>query len=134
MQDKQNRCSAESIIDAEVLTAALEAIQQHDTRKGEDKEPLDLMEGEPALRGYLNEALLQLAGKMALCGCPTEAVQGVHHDTMTLLAATFEVVRQAYRRLYADLLPQTESGEMPSDRAASAAANATQPDRTEKTS
>lgn len=134
MQDKQNRCSEESIIDAEVLTAAVEAIQRHDAEKGEDKEPLDGLAGEPALRGYLGEALLQLAGKMALCGCPTEAVQGVHHDTMGLLAVTFEATRQAYRRLYAEFLPDPESGETPSDPAANAAVNATQRGRTEKNS
>lgn len=109
----------ESIIGAETVLGAIAEAKRSRPRRRRDL--LDLMDGEPALQEFLKGALLEMAGEMAIHGCPPSITGAVYRQTAFLLAVTFNAVQQAHRDLYADLLPQTEAdanakSESPADR------------------
>lgn len=111
MESKPKLCPQESIIDMPTILAAITEARLHKSRG--PRENLDMLNGEPALQEFLKGSLLEIAGNMALNGCSSSTIRGIHHEVAFLLATTFSAVRQAYRELYADLLPQTEDPAMP---------------------
>lgn len=103
------KACSEPIIDAEMLASALKSVREgmsEDRKAGRSwSRPLS---AEPILEGFLDDQLTTLAGKMGICGSRRKVVQGVHSDVSFLLNVTFEIVRQGYRRLYEEFLPNEE--------------------------
>jgi len=102
--NEQSARLQESIVEMEVVLGAIAEIRQPEGTSG--RKALDVLSGEPVLQEYLSGAILEIAGKMSLFGCPPAAVRCMYREVAFLLATTFLSVRQAHRQLYADLLPQ----------------------------
>jgi hypothetical protein len=64
-----------------------------------------LLDYEPNLQGYLEAKILELAGKMALTGAPTDMIQGVTLTVHYLVDITANAVAKAHRELWDDFLP-----------------------------
>jgi len=96
----------EAIIEPGMVSAA---VGEARLCRVEPRQPLELLDAEPALKEFLEEGLLKMAGRMALDGAPPPIVRAIHEEASFLLAVTFNAVCHAYRSLYEDLLPQTES-------------------------
>lgn len=101
-----NKRLQESIIDMETVLGAI--AQAKSCKPRGRRGPLDLLEDEPALHEFLKGALLEVAGNLAIDGCAPAVIRSVYRETAFLLAVTFNAVGQAHRKLYADLLPQTD--------------------------
>lgn len=102
----------EAIIDAETVLAAVAVAKSHKARRAPGS--LAVLEGEPALQEFLKGALLEIAGSMAIHGCPSSITGSVYREVAFLLGVTFASVRKAHRDLFADLLPDTEVAPGPS--------------------
>lgn len=98
---------SDSIIDSDLLLAVIAGVKEYRAVVGKKSRPLSLMSGEGVLQVFLESSLLELAGQMALSGCGPESVRTMHEEVSFLLNVTCEVVTQAHRRLFADLLPQS---------------------------
>lgn len=61
----------------------------------------ELSETEPILAGFIHESLIDIAGKLALSGAPTEIVQAVHEDVLTVILICHRAVRQGHYELWA---------------------------------
>jgi hypothetical protein len=61
--------------------------------KGTGEVLCQLREQEPALAKYIRDELVFVAGKLALSGVPTEAVQGAHEDVLNLVLTSVEALR-----------------------------------------
>ncbi|MBV9125984.1 MAG: hypothetical protein JO112_21745 [Planctomycetes bacterium] len=67
---------------------------------------------EPALAGFLCHHLAVVAGKLALCGAPTETVQGVHEDLLTIVLTCIEALRRGHYELWKDTMTGTRLAQL----------------------
>jgi hypothetical protein len=83
---------------------------------------LDELAGrEPALAAYIQEGLAAMAGKLTLSGAPTNVVQGVFNEALTLVLSSVEAQRRAHYDLWkgttvGTLIEQLETGKKPRTR------------------
>jgi hypothetical protein len=96
----------EAIIDMETVLQGIGRSRRPRLRAG--RSALGALESEPVLQEFLGGAIMELAGKMALEGCPPTATRIMYRELSFLLAVTFDAVREAHRKLYADLLPPAD--------------------------
>jgi hypothetical protein len=64
-----------------------------------------LLDYESNLKGFLEAKILELAGKMALTGAPTDMIHGVTLTVHYLVDITANAVAKAHRQLWDDFLP-----------------------------
>lgn len=60
----------------------------------------DLAKREPALAAYISESMASLAGKLALSGAPTQIVQGLYNEALSVLLASIEAQRRGHYDLW----------------------------------
>jgi len=107
--------ASDSIISPDLLLETVAAVREFRAVTGPRSQALAPLELEPALQQFLDGALLEIAGRMSLSGCSPQITHAVHSEASFLLSVTFEVVRQAHRRLFADLLPEPDAAREVSD-------------------
>jgi hypothetical protein len=102
------------IVEAEYVIGAREEV----ATKAADDALAELAQGEPTLAGFIEDRLAAVAGKLALSGAPTAAVQGVHEDVLTVVLTGIQALRRGHNSVWKDSMPaspliQMESSPQP---------------------
>lgn len=104
-QDQPSQPQGEPLIGKENIADAVQTAAE--------KEPADapdVLAGEPLLSSYLRDGVLQMLGKLALAGAGHAIIESTAEDMFRLLSVAAGSVRNAYRALLNDLVPDPGAG------------------------
>jgi hypothetical protein len=72
----------------------------------------ELSNAEPALASFIYETLAAVAGKLAVSGAPTELVQAVHGEALTIVLTCVQAQRQGHYELWKDTMTGTRLAQL----------------------
>jgi hypothetical protein len=72
----------------------------------------ELADMESALASFLSESLVSVAGKLSLSGAPTELVQGLHEDVLTVVLTCLQALRHGHYAIWKDTVIGTRLVEL----------------------
>ena len=87
---------------AVVSPVALQAAITELNREGAEKLLSNIQQAEPELGPFIHHMALQVAGKLALAGAPTDIVQGVHTDLLAACALIYLALRKGSYEIWRD--------------------------------
>jgi len=75
---------------------------------------------EPILAAYIQETMASMAGKLVLSGAPTNLVQGMYYEALTLVLSSLEAQRRGHYEYWKDSilsarLQELTPAELPDD-------------------
>lgn len=62
---------------------------------------------EPAMASFIHESLAAIAGKLVLTGAPTQVVQGLYEDMLTVVLTCVQAIRRGHYEIWKDSMVGT---------------------------